>query len=115
MIDFPDNPTLDMVFPAGGKTWKWNGTAWIGAIGNNSVTWDNLPGKPSDFAPSAHSHREISSLDATAKLEIQNNGSLVISDEAISTTLSSTSTEARAIALPNKNGVVALTDDIVKG
>jgi hypothetical protein len=113
MIDFPDNPTLDMVFPAAGKTWKWNGTAWIGAIGNNSVTWANLPGKPVDFPPSAHSHDGISSQDATATLGIQNNGSLIISDGGIATTLTNTSTEARTIALPNKNGVLATTEDIV--
>jgi hypothetical protein len=113
MIDFPDNPTLDMVFPAAGKTWKWNGTAWIGAIGNNSVTWDNLPGRPVDFLPSAHSHDGISSQDAAATLGIQNNGSLIISDGGIATTLTNTSTEARTIALPNKNGVLATTEDIV--
>lgn len=114
MIDFPDNPTLDMVFPAGGKTWKWNGVAWVGAIGNISVSWDSLPGKPSTFAPAAHSHNQISSQDTTATLGIQDNGALVISDGGIATTLSNTSTEPRVIALPNKNGVLAITEDIVK-
>jgi hypothetical protein len=114
MIDFPDNPTLDMVFPAGGKTWKWNGVAWVGAIGNISVSWDSLPGKPSTFAPAAHSHNQISSQDTTATLGIQDNGALVISDGGIATTLSNASTEPRVIALPNKNGVLAITEDIVK-
>jgi hypothetical protein len=28
MIDFPNSPTLDEAFSAGGKQWQWTGTAW---------------------------------------------------------------------------------------
>jgi hypothetical protein len=29
MIDFPDSPALNQSFSVSGKTWKWNGTAWL--------------------------------------------------------------------------------------
>lgn len=32
-IDFPDSPSLNDVFTVDGRSWKWNGTAWI-FIGN---------------------------------------------------------------------------------
>lgn len=28
-IDFPNSPTVDDTFTVGGRTWKWNGTAWL--------------------------------------------------------------------------------------
>lgn len=28
-IDFPNSPTVDDLFTVGGRTWKWNGTAWL--------------------------------------------------------------------------------------
>jgi hypothetical protein len=115
MIDFPDPPqAIDTIFQAGGKTWKWNGVAWVGAIGNISVTWDNLAGKPSSFTPSTHTHKELNSAGASSRLEIKDDGDLVITDGAITTTLSNTSTIARVFSLPDKSGVLAVTDDIVK-
>jgi hypothetical protein len=33
-IDFPNSPTLNQVFTAGDRSWKWNGTAWT----SNNVT-----------------------------------------------------------------------------
>lgn len=33
-IDFPNSPTLNEVFTAGDRSWKWNGTAWA----SNNVT-----------------------------------------------------------------------------
>jgi len=30
-ITFPPNPTLGEIFPSGGTTWQWNGTAWVNA------------------------------------------------------------------------------------
>lgn len=28
-IDFPNVPTLNQIFSTGGKTWRWDGSAWI--------------------------------------------------------------------------------------
>jgi hypothetical protein len=28
-IDFPNSPTLNQVFSSGGKSWRWDGTAWV--------------------------------------------------------------------------------------
>lgn len=33
MIDFPDNPALNQSFSVSGKTWRWNGTAWLADSG----------------------------------------------------------------------------------
>lgn len=39
-INFPSNPTLNQVFVAGGKEWRWNGVAWnfIGTVGPSGPT-----------------------------------------------------------------------------
>jgi hypothetical protein len=28
-VDFPNSPTLNQVFSSGGKSWRWDGTAWV--------------------------------------------------------------------------------------
>ena len=28
-VDFPNSPTLNQVFNSGGKSWRWDGTAWV--------------------------------------------------------------------------------------
>jgi hypothetical protein len=28
-IDFPNSPALNALFNASGKTWRWDGTAWL--------------------------------------------------------------------------------------
>ena len=28
-IDFPNSPTLNQIFSSGGKSWRWDGTAWV--------------------------------------------------------------------------------------
>jgi hypothetical protein len=28
-IDFPSSPTLNQTYTFNGRTWKWNGTAWV--------------------------------------------------------------------------------------
>lgn len=33
MIDFPNTPALNQTFSVSGKTWKWNGTAWLADSG----------------------------------------------------------------------------------
>jgi len=63
----------------------------------------------------AHSHDQLISIDSTADLELQNNGSVIITDGAIPTTLALSSTSARTITLPDKTGIVALLDDISGG
>jgi hypothetical protein len=48
-LDFPPSPTLNQIYPYGGRSWKWNGTAWdlfgtsgitgtTGATGNTGAT-----------------------------------------------------------------------------
>jgi len=29
-LNFPSTPTLDQTYSLNGRTWKWNGTSWIG-------------------------------------------------------------------------------------
>lgn len=35
-IDFPNSPTLNQIFSASGRTWKWNGTSW-GSVAGDAV------------------------------------------------------------------------------
>ena len=28
-IDFPNSPTLNQIFNSGGKSWRWDGNAWL--------------------------------------------------------------------------------------
>jgi hypothetical protein len=54
-IDFPNSPAVNDIFTAGNSTYKWTGVAWVS---NNlgSVAWVSVTGKPTEFAPSAHTH-----------------------------------------------------------
>lgn len=38
-INFPDSPTLNQVFTAAGRTWKWDGTTWV-SVGAELVVAD---------------------------------------------------------------------------
>jgi len=60
----------------------------------------------------AHSHDQLISVDSTADLELQNDGSVIITDGAISTTLALSSTIARTITLPDKTGTIALLNSV---
>ena len=64
---------------------------------------------------SAHSHDQLISIDSTADLELQNDGSVIITDGAISTTLGLSSTINRTITFPDKTGTIALLDDVGGG
>jgi len=61
---------------------------------------------------SAHSHDQLISVDSTADLELQNNGSVIITDGAIPTTLAISSTTTRTITFPDKSGTIAFLDDV---
>lgn len=63
----------------------------------------------------AHSHDQLISVDSTADLELQDNGSVIITDGAVSTTLALSSTIARTITFQDKTGTLALLDDISGG
>lgn len=74
MINFPENPALDFVHSEGGKSWKYNGSGWVG-LGSTvtTVAWDNVSGKPTTFSPSTHSHQPsevgLGSVNNTADLD----------------------------------------------
>jgi hypothetical protein len=63
----------------------------------------------------AHSHDQLISVDSTADLELQNNGSVIITDGSVSTTIALSSTIARTITFPDKTGTVAFLDDVGSG
>jgi len=60
----------------------------------------------------AHSHDQLISVDSTADLELQNNGSVIITDGAVSTTIALSSTIARTITFPDKTGTIALLNSV---
>lgn len=43
-INFPDSPSTNQIFTSGNKSWKYNGTSWIGSFSGsiNADTVDNL-------------------------------------------------------------------------
>ena len=60
----------------------------------------------------AHSHDQLISIDSTADLELQNDGSVIITDGSTPTTLAVSSTTSRTITFPDKSGTVAFLDDV---
>lgn len=48
-IDFPNSPSVNQLYTAGGKTWQWNGTYWA-AYGTGPVlrTSDTAPTSPNN-------------------------------------------------------------------
>lgn len=37
-IDFPNSPTTDQIFNSGGKSWRWDGSAWLQITSQVEVT-----------------------------------------------------------------------------
>lgn len=54
-IDFPNSPAVNDVFTAGNATYKWSGVAWVSNV-LGQISWADVTGKPTTFAPSAHTH-----------------------------------------------------------
>jgi len=42
-IDFPSSPTLNQTYTFNGRTWKWNGTAWVALSQEAAVSVDLDP------------------------------------------------------------------------
>jgi hypothetical protein len=40
ILDFPASPSIDQLYVANGKTWKWNGSSWV-AISSSAAKWTN--------------------------------------------------------------------------
>lgn len=62
----------------------------------------------------AHRHDQLISLDDTAELELQNNGSIIVSDAAVTTTLAFSSSTGRTLTFPDKDGTIALLSDVAE-
>lgn len=65
-------------------------------------------------APYLHSHDQLISIDQTAELELQNNGSIIIADAAVTTTLAFSSSTGRTLTFPDKDGTIALLSDVAE-
>jgi hypothetical protein len=92
-IDFPNSPTLNQEFSAAGRTWKWNGTAWV-TVANAGMT------------PTAHASSHASAgSDAVTVAQSQVTGlSTSLSDKASLTgteTLTNKTLTAPTIATAN--------------
>lgn len=79
MIAFPSNPTTGQIYPPltepdiDGRRWRWSGSAWASL--SVPPTWESITGKPTTFAPSAHTHAKseitglVSDLSALASAD----------------------------------------------
>lgn len=112
-INFPDSPTLNELFTAAGRTWKWDGTTWV-SVGAELVAADIT-----DLTASA---TEINYTDGvTSAIQTQLNGKQAIvsgvSDTEISyldgvTSAIQTQINARALltqVIEAKTGAYTLT------
>lgn len=61
-INFPDSPTLNQVFSAGGRTWKWDGQQWLTVGGSGLPNQAGNAGKLLTTNGSEPSWTEISSF-----------------------------------------------------
>jgi hypothetical protein len=46
-LNFPSSPSLNDLYSANGKTWKWNGVSWVVVPAN--VDADTLDGEDGSF------------------------------------------------------------------
>ena len=49
-LDFPASPSVNDTYTSGGRTWRWNGTAWVGATpysGQATITGGTINNTPS--------------------------------------------------------------------
>lgn len=53
-MSFPTSPIVGQVHPEDGRLWEYDGTGWRSF--KTPVYWFALEGKPTTFAPSAHTH-----------------------------------------------------------
>jgi hypothetical protein len=51
MLDFPSSPTTGQTYTSGGRTWRYNGTAWVNAnpLGSGVYVGVTPPGNPSTY------------------------------------------------------------------
>lgn len=47
-INFPDNPTSNQIYSEVNKSWKWNGTAWVGIASTGPQGPQGTPGVDGD-------------------------------------------------------------------
>lgn len=99
-IDFPNSPTLNQIFSASGRTWKWNGTTW-GTVASTTI------------APTAHaSSHAAAGADAVTVAQSQvTNLATDLAAKASTTDLAAKASLTGAETLTNKT----LTSPLLNG
>jgi hypothetical protein len=94
-INFPDSPTTNEVFSAGGRTWKWDGTTWL-SVGAELVVADIT-----DLTASA---TEINYTDGvTSAIQTQLNARAALSGASFTGNISTTGTIQGMPSLPTNS------------
>lgn len=91
-INFPNSPTTNEVFSAGGRTWKWDGTTWL-SVGGELVVADIT-----DLTATA---TEINYTDGvTSAIQTQLNARAALSGASFTGNISTTGTIQGMPSLP---------------
>lgn len=71
VADLPESSTTGYVYHVDedGGEYAWDGTEWVELGSVIELTWDGITGKPSTFAPSAHTHAVADTTGLQAALD----------------------------------------------
>lgn len=63
-IDFPNTPTLNQIFNSAGKSWRWDGSAWVAVTSNVEISLEFSETALSGGNPNTIQFHEMSAVDA---------------------------------------------------
>ena len=63
-IDFPNTPTLNQIYNNGGKSWRWDGSAWLMISSQVEINLELSETNLDGGTPSTIQFYEMSAIDA---------------------------------------------------
>jgi hypothetical protein len=116
-IDFPASPTLNQTYTYNGRSWKWDGSAWMAVDASNGYpllsTANTFTASPQTITGSASAKGLVIQSNATTPgnpLEIQNSGGTAVA--SVSSTGVLTATLTNSTGLPVSTGISGLGTNV---